>query len=282
MKTLLPFFTICVLFTFTSCTPAPPSQSNIHIASFNIERFGEKDKDQSRLASVITNFDLIGILEVMKPFAVSNLVRTINNQTGQQWNFLISQNWQGTTFYHEYVAYIWNSVRLSLTQNYGFCPNTNHTFTRAPYAAQFSARNIDFTFVIVHLIWAGSSSEDLQRRQAEASALSDTLIYFDNQNGTDQDIILGGDFNLPTKDTSFDSLRQAFYTDALPDHTLTTITSAGLKSAYDHLFYNRIYTTEFSGTAKAFDFTQGNYATAYRVSDHLPVFMELEDRFDDD
>ena len=62
----------------------------------------------------------------------------------------------------------------------------------------------------------------------------------------------------------------------------TTIGTKGLANQYDNIFISK-YTSEFMGRSGALDFTNGNYKKAREeVSDHLPIFIEVDISKDDD
>ena len=62
----------------------------------------------------------------------------------------------------------------------------------------------------------------------------------------------------------------------------TTISASGLANSFDHIFYPSDFTTEVVGSG-AHDYTQTNWGTVLEtVTDHIPVWAELDITSDDD
>lgn len=62
----------------------------------------------------------------------------------------------------------------------------------------------------------------------------------------------------------------------------TSISAEGLRNSFDNIFYQSQYTTELQNHG-VLDFTKGNHATLRRtVSDHIPVWIEVDITVDDD
>ena len=64
-------------------------------------------------------------------------------------------------------------------------------FSRDPYWATFRAGEFDFSVIVVHVIWGNTVGP----RKAEVRALADVYGYVQEVNGTEDDVLLVGDFN---------------------------------------------------------------------------------------
>lgn len=252
-----------------------------YIASFNTLRLGKAQKDFKLMSKVLENFDVVGLLEAMNPIGVEKLVKELEKESGQRWEYHISPYPVGSSSYKEYFAYIWKSERVEFLKERGFYPDEEKRFERTPYGADFRIDNFDFTFVLVHSIFGKRESE----RRAEAFAMDRVYDYFQNLDGEENDIIIAGDFNLSADDEAFDNLLNHVdeISYALNPRIKTTIGKDKLASSYDNMFLSKIYTQEFEGKSGAIDFTKKQYRLMKdKISDHLPIFIVVDTEFDDD
>ena len=139
----------------------------------------------------------------------------------------------------------------------------------------------DFTYVLVHSIYGDRKSQ----REAEASQMYKVYNYFQDRDKKEQDILIGGDFNLPGYNAAFKKLfshrDQINY--SLDPINKTSIGKKSLSKPYDNIFYSYRYTKEYTGRVGVYDFTDNDYSEVRRtISDHLPIFIEVETDRDDD
>ena len=252
-----------------------------YIASFNTLRLGKAQKDFVLMSKVLESFDIVGLIEVMNPLGVEKLVKELEKESGEEWEYHISPYPVGSTSYKEYFAYIWKRERVEFLEERGFYPDEGKRFERPPYGADFRVGNFDFTFVLVHSIFGKRESE----RRAEAFAMDRVYDYFQNLDREENDIILAGDFNLRADDEAFDNILN--HSDdlvyVLTPRIKTTIGKDKLANSYDNMFLSRIYTQEFEGKSGAVDFTKKQYRMMKdKISDHLPIFIVVDTEFDDD
>lgn len=253
-----------------------------YIGSFNTLRLGKnKNKDFKKMAKIVSQFDIVGLVEVMTPEGLQQLVDELNKLGKGKWEYTISPKAVGTEDYKEYYGYVYRKDRVKLVKQIGFFPEKKNEFIREPYGAEFKIGNFDFTFVLMHSIYGKKASQ----RQAEAAQFDRVYDYFQGSDSKENDIIIAGDFNLPANDSSFKKLLShkdnIIYT--IDPTTKTTIGTKGLASCYDNMFLSKKYTTEFKGKSGAIDITKGNFAEVRKVvSDHLPIFIKVDSRRDDD
>lgn len=254
--------------------------SEAYVASFNALRLGNAKKDYKLTAKILSNFDLIGLMEVMNENGVKRLVSELERRTHKKWDYHISEYPVGKTKYKEYFAYVWKKDKVKYLGNSRFYPNKGNIFSRPPYASDFKIDNMDFTFILNHLIFGKSEKE----RRREAFNLKKVYRYFQDLDKKENDIIIAGDFNLSAFDESFEGLlKEDNMTYTLDPNIKTTLGANRLASSYDNMFLSKKYTKEFEGKSGALDFTKEKYKTMKKkVSDHLPIFIILNTTYDDD
>jgi endonuclease/exonuclease/phosphatase family metal-dependent hydrolase len=253
------------------------SKHHTRIASFNALHLGwDNDKDYKKMASIINNFDLVGIEEVMSPKGLEEVVNILNEVSTSKWSYHISNKKVGRSTYKEYYGYIYNDSVDFICSN-GFYPDKNDLFERDPYGATFKIGKVDFTYVLLHSIFGDSK----EVRMKENSNLDKVYNYYQNNNKIEDDIIIGGDFNLSADYPAFDLTKIDKINYALNPVLKTSIGNKGLVSAYDNIFYSK-HTKEII-SAGAYDFTNSNFPSIRKtVSDHIPVFIVLDTSEDDD
>ena len=246
----------------------------ITIASFNAMRLGEKEKNYEVMAKVLSNFDLIGIEEVMHEKGLKKLKAHLIKLTGEKWEYIISENSVGSEGYREYYGYIYRKEKFQEVRKLGFYKEKNENeFMREPYGAYFKSENFDFVYVICHSIFGDKEKQ----RLIEASNYINVYEYFLKESG-ESDIIIAGDFNVPADSPAFRNLKEKAGVSYLlsPNENLTTLSDERLVSSYDNFFINKEKTKEFIENSGVYNFVKNdNYAIIKKyISDHLPIFSE--------
>ncbi|WP_297406201.1 LuxR family transcriptional regulator, partial [uncultured Cetobacterium sp.] len=173
-----------------------------YIASFNTLRLGKNRKDYIYLAKAIQPFDLIGLVEVMNKKGIEKLTQNLNNISNDKWDYILSPYPVGTDNYKEYYGYIFKKDKVKHIKNIGYYPDYGNKFIREPFGANFKINNFDFTFVLAHSIYG----KKISQRQFEANEMVNVYNYFQNKDPKENDILIGGDFNLPGNNTGFSKL----------------------------------------------------------------------------
>jgi len=277
MKKILVSLILLFITSFSIGDTALSSYSSI--GSLNTLHLGWAGKDNSKLAKVISSFDLISLQEVMTEHGIKQVEKEVEKITGKDWGYLLSPYSVGEGTYKEYYGFMWKKEKVKLLKDLGFYPEKNkNDFIREPFGATFKIDNIDITLVTCHLVYGDSIKE----RRSEADKLYDVYNYFQNINNEEQDVIILGDFNLKGTDKSFfrlksiDQIRNIFY-----DHMKTTLNKEGkLVSAYDNIFVSK-YTTE-KEIETNFVLYQHPLHEYRKISDHLPVGIIMNTSSDDD
>lgn len=252
-----------------------------YIATFNVLKLGESPKDFETIAKTMNHFDLVGLEEVITPEGLERLIKSLNKYTNYTWDYHISPFPVGTRKYKEYYAYVWKKDKVKFLASEGFYPDKEKLFIREPYGASFQIGNFDFTLVLQHAVYGKSETE----RRAEAFHLIKVYRYFQDRDRKENDILIGGDFNLSAFDEAFSPLYedkdQIIY--GIDPNIKTTIGMKKMANSYDNIFLSKIYTQEFTGKSGAVDFTNRDYKVMRnKVSDHLPVFIIVNVDRDDD
>ena len=277
------FFILCGILYFNKKNIKKNDNINkgtIMLASFNVLRLGEKEKDYRILAKIISKFDIIGLEEVMNEKGLKKLRGYLEKETKSKWEYFISENSVGSENYREYYGYIYKKDLIDEQKPLGFYDEKNENeFMREPYGMYFKVKNFDFVFILAHSIFGDKEKQ----RVIEASNYINVYEYF-MKKSKETDIIIAGDFNLPGNDFGFRNLKLRYNVEPLldVDVELTTFSDTKLVSSYDNFFINRDYTQEYTGKKGVYNYLKNNnkYMKQY-ISDHLLIFSEYninEDR----
>ena len=249
------------------------------IASMNVLHMGwANGKDFAGLACVLSHFNITALNEVENEEAVQTLVAHLESLTSEDWGYHISDHAVGRSGSLEYYAFVWREEVVSFIEPVGFFPDPEDVIKREPYGANFQMGAFDFTLVAFHQ----RCGKNLAVRRAEANHFAEIIEHFQNANGDENDVLIGGDFNLPGDDYSFTAVGWNGVTYSVDPEQATSIGAEGLSNPFDNIFYQSQFTTEIFGQG-VLDFTKGNHATLRRsVSDHIPVWVEVDVSVDDD
>lgn len=265
---------------------APKSDSEIKIATFNIENFGKSEledpKVMATLAHIAMGFDVIAIQEISdrNGNALAQLVSMMNRAEAGRFDYLISQllgkdptNKKSDT---EQFGFIYDSTRIELAdEKYGFVLSEKKfrtKFNRLPVVSSFKVKKSltenPFTFSLVTFHNVPDSHD---RWEEETMNIAAAYQEVRSVLGAEDDIILLGDFNADAEkiSASLAPLRQEFVTALVSEKTNRIQTKS-----YDNLVFDAATTTEFID-AHVLDFSEicKTYESdPEKVSDHFPVF----------
>ena len=274
-------FLLSIIFALFFGLSSISSADEAYIASFNILRLGAVKKDIPQTAKLLQGFDIVGLVEVINRDGVEELVDELNKQSDEKWDYHISPFGVGSSKYKEYFAYVYKKDKVKFIKSEGFYKNGKSSLLREPYGATFQIGNFDFTFVLVHTIYGNNEAQ----RKAENFKMVDVYDYFQDKDKKENDILIAGDFNLYALDESFRPLykHKDKITYAIDPAIKTTIGTKGRANSYDNFFFSQKYTTEFTGSSGALDFSEKDPQLMRQIiSDHIPVFIVVETSKDDD
>lgn len=248
------------------------------VATFNTLHLGhDNGKDLASLACIVSHFDLVGLQEIETPEAVAELVDALEFITGETWYGHVSPTEAGRGASTEYYAFVWRTTEVVMTEAIGFYPDLEDDFKREPYGANFRMGEFDFTFLTFHQRYG-----ELAQRREEARHLGDVYAYFQDANGSESDVLIGGDFNLPADDAAYLFLGTDDMTFVTDPEQNTSIGMSGLSNSFDNIFFPGPPLTEMIGSG-AHDFTVANWAEMIEmVTDHIPVWASFDISADDD
>ena len=305
IRTLI-IFSLIMFFIFTSFTLAEEGYgvpqrepNNVIVASYNIKWLGQTPHDSNKLATVIENFDVCGILEVKKESEVSKLVDALEQKTGKDWGYVFgarthkpdSRKSKINSRYHEAYAAVWRKDRVQIGD--GIISNVwdiEEVYRNDPFLVSFKSQNFDFVLFIVHTRW--SDDVDGQRRQ-EVIMLSEHINWL-RSFLQEKDIILAGDFNYDGQDEAMQKMANSGGLKQIDLNAKSTFKNnySGYSSSYDHIYINEPNTVEFiQGQCAVLDATKlvyGNNSIANmqssksELSDHLPVWAAFDVTKEDD
>ena len=261
------------------------SQETIRVATFNIQRFGDKKAGQHQvmesLAKIVAQFDVIAIQEVqsadMTPIRV--LVEILR-ASGGQYAATVSQP-LGRTTYKESYAYLWDESRVRLTQEAYVVQDPSDLMPREPMVASFEVRvggaggrrPFRFTLINVHTSPDGVANSALEN---EMDVLDDVFVSvrdYDYRTTGEEDCILLGDLNVDAR-----HLRELGEIPGVQTIAGNLKTNTRGSETYDHILIDRNQTTEFTGRYGVFDLQKYfgiSQEEALKVSDHQPVWAEF-------
>lgn len=273
--------------------PASKLDESINVATWNIREFGRKKRSEAAvhyIAEILGQFDLIGIVELRDD--LGDLKRVLDI-LGPYWRTVYSDmirdaggNWERIAYIYDKRAVVFNGLAAEANP-----PRTKRgkeylsdiSWWRSPYYASFRSGNFDFVLLTVHIRW-GESEKD---REKEISLVAEWVdAKRKEKNADDKDIIVMGDFNIPSrKSPLFDAVMAKGL--VIPAALLKKDPGSNLEKdkRYDQILHCPIYPENFTNTGGVVDFYAGDIeplfpgmektAFTYQISDHLPLWIQI-------
>ncbi|MDA0834130.1 MAG: endonuclease/exonuclease/phosphatase family protein [Planctomycetota bacterium] len=255
----------------------PVIEDRIRIASFNIQVFGQSKLNKARvmrvLARLVQQFDVVAVQEIRSEAqdVIPRFLKIVNHD-GANYDYVISER-LGRTVSKEQYAFLFNADRIAVDRR---SATTLHQFQsrlhRPPFVAKFrtlvSTSNAPFTFTLVNL------HTDPDETRKELNALDDVIDYVREADPHEDDVLLLGDLNVDRK--HFGELGQIPHLKSVPENQTTNMRRT---EQYDHITFDALSTTEFTGRAEVYDLPRRFGMTleeAIEVSDHLPIWAEFD------
>jgi endonuclease/exonuclease/phosphatase family metal-dependent hydrolase len=288
--------------------PRKTLDQTLLVASWNIREFGgekydgREDEPLFYISEIMSHFDLIAVQEVRDNL---DALDQLMNILGGWWKYLVSDVTQGRQGNNERLAFIYDTRKLAFGGLAGeITPPmekaekvlvAKFVFARSPYLVGFRAGWFKFTICTSHLYYGDSKPDDLQRRRE-----SEELVKLLKQRMKDKDrwannAILLGDFNIfSTDDATFQALETGNF--RLPRGLRGKYTNAKLDKPFDQMaflspdvekqvelanagvfpFYNYVYRdSDINVYLKGEEKKQYSEWRTYKMSDHLPIWVEL-------
>jgi len=247
---------------------------SITICTWNLKDFGKSKSDVqiSFIANVLKNYDVIAIQEVVAgpggSQAVARLVNELNTK-GNKWDYTISNPTSSSAHKTERYAYIWNRSKVAKKGRAWLEKKYNIEINREPYCLTLSVGGKDITLVNFHAI--------TKSRQPETEIKYLKFLPASYPNKT---LIFVGDFNLPQSHSVFNPIKKMGYQPLLLNQKTSLrqkcINNNCLASEFDNMFFNRTKSKVKQCGIIPFFNKINNFSEARLISDHVPVFAEID------
>ena len=251
------------------------AQNPILIVSWNIRDFGKSKSPEEieRIADIVKAYDVVALQEVVAGPGGSQAVAylaDILNRKGTKWDYRISDPTRSPKYKTEKYAFLWKTNKVQLIGRPTLVKEVAAKVFREPYKATFKFNGRETTILNYH------SRRFDETPEIEVAALAQ---YLSNQNS--RNWLLLGDFNLSANSMAFNAFKILGF-DALLENQKTTLKkqctteSIYLYHDIDNIFLNRQYFTVLN--CGIIDFVNGceNLTAARFISDHVPVYVELD------
>ena len=260
-------------------------QSELKLAAWNIRIMSNKSRTDAELKAIartLADYDFIVIVE-LRDEVVLKRTQKILLQMGKAYQYQLSPA-VGRGVKERY-AFLYREDLVSVVKQGELYPDEadgKDNFSRDPYWATFRAGEFDFSVIAVHVIWGDSVGP----RKAEVKALADVYRYVQEANGTEEDVLLVGDFNRNPNDAESYSRIMAIPS-MIRLFELPQKSHIRDSSLYDNIFFQMDAVTEYlnrSGIDRfdETDFGNNDKAANLAVSDHRPVWAVFSMEIDDD
>lgn len=253
------------------------ASAELRVAAWNIQHFGwGKKKDYDAVTTVVERFDLVAVVELMRPEALTDLERRLEQRTGEAWSSLASEA-IGRDSYKEHYGFIWRDAAVRYVDGAVVFIDVDDSFAREPFSARFQDRKSGQVFALaaVHVFY-GKAVRD---RLPELRALAE---YWDwlAEIYPDTPRILAGDFNIAPEHPALAALRARAR--PLIRDGATTLSSHNGRYAnlYDNLWIEpQGLPVSGAGIGRFPEWLELTHEAARAtVSDHAPVYLVLGER----
>ncbi|MFN3808698.1 endonuclease/exonuclease/phosphatase family protein [Asticcacaulis sp.] len=283
----------------------PPSKldETLNIATWNIREFGKKRRTQAAIhyiAEILGQFDLIGVVELRDN--LSDLQRVLPI-LGPYWDVVYSDAVRDQGGNYERICYLFDT-RAVVFNGLAAEPSpprskrgseylTDQSWWRSPYLASFKSGNFDFLAFTTHVRWGDTEAARLKEIESLAAWIG---AKSKEKTAEDKDIIVMGDFNIPTRDSP---MLKALLECGLKIPTALAKDEFGSNLArdkrYDQMLHFTQFTESFTNAGGVLDFYAGDHrplfpadtypdmdkdAFTYQLSDHLPLWMQINTDID--
>lgn len=292
--------------------PEKTLNRNLLVATWNLRDFGGKRLNpEPRLgesfyyiAEIMSRFDLIAVQEVNEN--LRDLERLMD-VLGKSYDYIATDVTDGPGGNGERMAFVFDRRKVSFRNIAGeiVLPDKPEfdkmQFARTPFVVSFQCGWFKFDLCTAHLYYGEDQGEKYEKRVKEIKALSNFMGKRAEKNGTNTFIL--GDFNVVGPgDATWEALNSSGF---IVPKKIQEIKSNALKTKhYDQIaFYstqkevslrNRVrdgVEEESAGTFELFDYVfdlESDYTNiaknltefktwkTWQMSDHLPLWVELE------
>ena len=294
--------------------PAKTVDPTLLLATWNIREFGgtksggREAEPLFYIAEIISRFDIVAVQEVRDNLDALDELMSI---LGSWWKYLVSDVTLGTQGNNERSAYIFDTRKLSFgglagelvpeMKKQGDVLSADFSFSRTPYVAGFKAGWFKFTLCTQHMYYGKAKADDPQRVAESKNVVQLMKKRMKSRDAWANNSILLGDFNVfSIQDESFQAIEKeqfhipaklrGTYTNAVQDRPFDQMAflakevekQLGLAQAGTFPFFNTVYRDADWQTYQP-NMTLNEYKQwrTYKMSDHLPLWVELYVDFGD-
>lgn len=258
--------------------PAETEAAGLRLLTWNLYNFGQSKNAEeiAFMADLIRDYDLVAIQEVSTgpagPQAVARLADALSRR-GAQWDYAVSDPTTGDG--SERYAFLWKPHRVRAVGRPWLDDVLADPIDREPYLGRFEVRGRGDASGR-RLLVASFHAVPTAKRPADEVALLDAL---DETYDPDNLVILG-DFNLAQDHEAFDALKALGFAPVLEGQKTSlrrrrTEDRGHLASEYDNIFYEADALQAAGAGALDFSTTFPTLKDARRISDHLPLYMDV-------
>jgi hypothetical protein len=282
--------------------PAKHVDQNLIIGTWNVRQFGrvfggwdENPADPKRnlramacIAEIIRHYDVIAIQEVKAD--TTGIRMLVHDFLGPEWEVMMSDVSAGPGGNTERLSFIYDTRRVlpsGLAGEIVLPPtpqgNPMVQFDRTPYIVGFQSKKERFALLTAHIKYGKIPADRVEELKDLARYVAEEIRDRVKTLADERNLIVLGDFNI--EDRGANPLFQAFVSTGLvvPPALLNLRTTYDTKPKY----YDQIawFMGELDmlseGRAGVIDFTGAVFKTmtpremSYRVSDHLPLWVEF-------
>ncbi len=297
--------------------PAKQVDQTLLLATWNIREFGgtkSGGRDPEALfylAEIISRFDMVAVQEVRDNL---DALDALMDKLGVWWKYLVSDVTSGPKGNDERLAFIFDTRKLSFGGLAGELSAPSDMvdgllkpqfgFARSPFLCGFRAGWFKFTICTDHLYYGEAKHDDPERVKEAESIVALLRERMQARDRWANNTILVGDFNIfSIKDQTFLALEKASFN--IPDNLRGKYTNVNLDKPFDQIaflapdvnlqidaaslkagifpFFDYVYREEDKDIYLK-DKSDAAYRLwrTFKMSDHLPVWVELTVDFGED
>jgi deoxyribonuclease-1-like protein len=245
----------------------------LKLVTWNIQYMGGSKSEEAieTMADLLRNADIVAIQEVTAkdPRGVQAIARLADalNRTGAKWDYRTSNPTKGTPHQSERYAYLWKSSRVKLIDRPSLAVSLQDSVRREPFIGRFSTPLGEIILINFHAV-----PHD-QQPEREIKVVRDLAFDYG-----DTPVIFMADWNVVDHHTVFNPLKRIGYHFALKGQPTTLKLKCVDQHYKNHAIDNILLPPAFSiKQAGTCDFVGhcDNLTSARKISDHLPVWVEV-------
>ena len=252
------------------------SAQSLTLVTWNIQHMGgtKSDEEIVLMANILRHSDLVAIQEVtaIDPAGAQAVARLADalDRTGADWDYAISNPTSGTPQQSERYAFLWKTSRVTMIGNPSLAEQMADSVRREPFVGRFKTALGELVLINFHAI--------PHDQQPEREIKIVRNLAFDYE---DLPVLFLADWNVVDHHTVFNPLTRIGYHFALRGQP-TTLKYRCVGETYTNYAIDNILLHPHISIRKAgiYDFVGNcaNLATARKISNHLPVWVEVERR----